>query len=70
MRILAFDENAAKCYGDIRSQLERQAQIIGPPDLLIAAHAISEQLIIVTNNDREFIWIENLTVENWAEDSL
>lgn len=70
MKILAFDENAAKCYGDIRYQLERQGQIIGPLDLLIAAHAISEQLIIVTNDDKEFRRIENLTVENWAEDSL
>jgi len=67
MRILAFDENAAKCYGDIRYQLERQGQIIGPLDLLIAAHAISEQLIMVTNNDKEFRRIQNLTVENWAE---
>jgi len=67
MRILAFDENAAKCYGDIRYQLERQGQIIGPLDLLIAAHAISEQLIMVTNNDKEFRRIQNLTVENRAE---
>ncbi len=67
MRILAFDENAARCYGDIRCQLEKQGQIIGPLDLLIAAHAISEQLIIVTNNDKEFKRIQNLAVENWAE---
>jgi len=66
MRILPFDENAARCYGDIRCQLEKQGQIIGPLDLLIAAHAMSEQLIIVTNNDKEFRRIQNLTVENWA----
>jgi len=65
--LLAFDENAARCYGDIRCQLEKQGQIIGPLDLLIAAHAISEQLIIVTNNDKEFKRIQNLAVENWAE---
>jgi len=67
MRILPFDENAARCYGDIRCQLEKQGQIIGPLDLLIAAHAMSEQLIIVTNNDKEFRRIQNLTVENWSE---
>ncbi len=67
MRILAFDENAAKYYGDIRYQLEKQGQLIGSLDLLIAAHAMSERLIIVTNNDKEFRRIQNLTVENWAE---
>jgi len=66
MKILAFDENAAKYYGDIRYLLEKQGQIIGPLDLLIAAHAISEQLIIVTNNDKEFRRIKNLKIENWA----
>ena len=67
MSILAFDENAAKCYGDIRYQLEKQGQIIGTLDLLIAAHAISEQLIIVTNNDKEFRRIHDLPVENWVK---
>ncbi len=67
MTILAFDENAAKRYGDIRYQLEKQGQIIGPLDLLIAAHAVSEHLIIVTNNDKEFKRIQDLRVENWAE---
>ena len=67
MRILAFDENAAKCYGDIRYQLEKKGQIIGSLDLLIVAHAISEKLIIVTNNDKEFRRIKNLTVENWVK---
>jgi len=66
MKILAFDENAAICYGDIRYQLEKQGQIIGPLDLLIAAHAVSEGLIMVTNNNKEFKRINNLTVENWA----
>ncbi len=67
MKVLAFDENAAKYYGDIRYQLEKQGQLIGSLDLLIAAHAMSERLIIVTNNDKEFRRIQNLTVENWAE---
>lgn len=66
MKILSFDENAAKYYGDIRYELERQGQIIGPLDLLIAAHAISEQLTLITNNDNEFKRIKSLSVENWA----
>ena len=65
--ILAYDEMAAKEYGDIRFHLEKEGQPIGPLDVLIAAHAISRNLILVTNNDKEFKRIKNLQVENWTE---
>ena len=65
-RILPYDEFAAKTYGTIRFQLEKQGHPIGPLDLLIAAHALSQKLILVTNNDKEFKRIKNLKVENWA----
>lgn len=65
-RILPYDEVAAKAYGTIRFQLEKQGQPIGPLDLLIAAHALSQKLILVTNNDKEFRRIKNLKVENWT----
>ena len=65
-RILPYDEFAAKTYGAIRFQLEKQGQPIGPLDLLIAAHALSQKLTLVTNNDKEFKRIKNLKVENWA----
>lgn len=64
--ILAYDEMAAKFYVDIRLQLEKNSQPIGPLDALIAAHTLSRDLVLVTNNDREFERIENLQVENWA----
>ncbi len=64
--ILAYDEMAAKAYGDIRFQLEKKGQPIGPLDVLIAAHALSKNLILVTNNDKEFKRIKNLQVENWT----
>ncbi len=64
--ILPYDENASKYYGLIRSELESQGNVIGPLDMLIAAHAISENLILVTNNEKEFQRIESLKVENWA----
>ena len=67
--ILAYDEKAAGAYGDIRFQLEKNGQPIGPLDLLIAAQAISLKLILVTNNDKEFGRIENLEVENWANNT-
>ena len=65
--ILPYDEIAAKTYGDIRFQLEKQGQPVGPLDLLIAAHARSLQLTLVTNNEKEFKRIQNLKVQNWAK---
>ena len=64
-QILPYDEHASKFYGEIRSHLENQGTIIGPLDLLIAAHALSQNLIIVTNNEKEFNRIPSLKVENW-----
>ena len=64
--ILPYDENASKYYGTIRSHLESQDNVIGPLDILIAAHAISENLTLVTNNEKEFQRIDSLKVENWA----
>ncbi len=67
LEILNYDGMAAKAYGDIRFQLEKSGQPIGPLDLLIAAHALSRNLILVTNNETEFRRIENLKVENWTK---
>ena len=67
LEILAYDDLAAEFYGDIRNQLEKSGQPIGPLDMLIAAHALSRDLILVTNNETEFKRIVNLKVENWAE---
>jgi len=65
--ILAFDDNAALEYGKIRWDLEQRGQTIGGMDLLIAAHALSNQCTLVTNNEREFMRIPGLNVENWAK---
>jgi tRNA(fMet)-specific endonuclease VapC len=64
--ILPYDENAAKFYGEIRAQLESQGRLIGPLDLLIAAHAMSNNLVLVTNNEKEFSRITSLKIENWV----
>lgn len=63
---LSYDSDAAAVYGNIRAQLENTGQIIGPLDLLIGAHALSQNLTIITNNIREFDRIDGLVVENWA----
>jgi len=64
--IISYSQSASKYYGEIRSQLESQGNVIGPLDLLIAAHALSENLILVTNNEKEFKRIKSLKVENWV----
>ena len=65
LQIVSYDTRAAQQYGFIRSYLEKQGQPIGPLDTLIAAHALSLDCIVVTNNANEFRRVPNLTVENW-----
>ncbi len=65
-QILPYDEDASKYYGEIRSQLESKGFIIGPLDLLIAAHALSQDLVLITNNEKEFKKIPLLKIENWV----
>lgn len=64
---LDFDLDAAAAYGRIRADLEALGQTIGPNDLLIAAQALSQGLILVTNNLREFRRVKGLRIENWRE---
>lgn len=68
IEVVAFDKDAAIHYGNIRSDLEKRGMIIGGNDLLIAAHAVSRNLVLVTNNTREFSRVSGLQIENWAAD--
>ena len=65
LNVVDYDAGAAMIYGDIRATLEKQGKTIGPLDMLIAATALSRQLILVTNNEKEFRRISKLKVENW-----
>lgn len=65
--ILPFSDKAASLYGNIRAKLEKEGQIIGAYDLLIGSHALSEKLVLVTNNTNEFNRIPNLQIENWVK---
>jgi tRNA(fMet)-specific endonuclease VapC len=67
LEIAAFDDSAAAAYGDIRATLETAGTSIGPLDTLIAGHALSLGVTIVTNNVREFSRVAGLRVENWME---
>ena len=66
LEVAPFDLAAALIYGDVRADLERRGQPIGPLDLQIAAHALSLNAILVTNNEPEYRKVAGLTMENWA----
>ena len=67
IEILPFDAAAASEYGALRTYLQGLGTPIGPLDMLIAAHAKSEHMTLVTNNVREFIRVPELVVENWVD---
>ena len=67
LSIMDFDLTATEQYGKIRVFLEQKGIPIGAYDLMIAAQALSQDVILVTNNVREFSRIPGLRLENWAE---
>ncbi|CAO3440458.1 type II toxin-antitoxin system tRNA(fMet)-specific endonuclease VapC [Azospirillum endophyticum] len=69
LEVLPFDEDAAGHYGEIRADLERRGTIIGPYDLMIAAHARSRGLIVVTGKLGEFRPVDGLRSEDWLGDA-
>ena len=64
--ILPFDDAAVWSYGNLRAELERKGTPIGALDTMIAAHALSQQSTLVTNNTREFARVPGLALENWV----
>ncbi len=67
MELLPYDHNAAIFYGEIRYKLEKTGQVIGPLDMLIATHALSNDIVLVTNNEKEFQRVAHLRIENWIQ---
>ena len=65
LKILEFDSISAMEYGNLRAKLWKKGMPIGPLDMLIASHAKSKGLIIVTNNVHEFERIDGLLIEDW-----
>jgi tRNA(fMet)-specific endonuclease VapC len=64
--IFPFDRHAAQAYGPVRAALERAGKKIGALDTLIAAHALSLGVTLVTHNIREFAWVKGLEVTDWT----
>jgi tRNA(fMet)-specific endonuclease VapC len=65
IEVLDFDLEAAAAYGRVRARLEEGGTPIGPNDMLIAAHAVSARLTVVTDNTAEFRRVKGLKVANW-----
>ncbi|MCB1659241.1 MAG: PIN domain-containing protein, partial [Pseudomonadales bacterium] len=66
-QVAYLDENVAIHYADIRYQLHKQGNMIGNNDLWLAAHARANDWIMVTNNEKEFVRVQGLKVENWTK---
>ncbi len=67
IEVLPLEEPADQAYAALRSSLEIRGVVIGPNDMLIAAHALSLDHTVVTANQREFTRVPGLRVENWLE---
>jgi tRNA(fMet)-specific endonuclease VapC len=64
--LLDYDLHAAEHTGQLRAELQKLGTPIGPYDQMIAGHARSLGLIVVTNNEREYERVSGLRIENWA----
>ena len=67
LEILSYGDEAAQQYGRLRALLEKQGTPIGSLDMLIAAHVLSINCILVTNNEKEFNRVPNLKIDNWVK---
>ena len=65
--ILPLEEPADHRYGELRAHLEKQGTPIGPNEMIIAAHALMLDCVVVTANEREFSRVPKLRVENWLQ---
>ncbi len=63
---LNYDEEDAIQYGKLKTILRRAGKVIGPIDMLLASQALSKELVMVTNNTREFIRIPDLEIQDWT----
>jgi tRNA(fMet)-specific endonuclease VapC len=67
IEVLPFEQPADEHYGNLRNALEKAGELIGPNDVLIAAHALALDAVVVTANLREFSRVPGLKVENWLD---
>lgn len=70
IQVIELDEKVADHYAHIRKDLSVKGQIIGNNDLWLAAHARANNWVMVTNNEKEFLRVAELKIENWVTKSL
>ena len=66
LTVINYNKEDSISYGKLRAKLEQKGKLIGAMDMLIAAQVLNRDLILVTNNEREFKKVEGLSVENWV----
>ncbi len=66
IQVVELDETVAEHYAQIRQDLSAKGKIIGSNDLWLAAHARANDWVMVTNNEKEFVRVDGLRVENWV----
>ncbi|TLD93465.1 type II toxin-antitoxin system VapC family toxin [Helicobacter magdeburgensis] len=67
LEVVNFGNKEASVYASVRADLERKKSLIGSMDMLIAATAIANNLVLITNNTKEFERVQNLNIENWIK---
>jgi tRNA(fMet)-specific endonuclease VapC len=67
LSIIDWNKKAAEHYGNIRAILQADGNIIGAMDMMIAAHARSRKMVLVTNNEKHFKRVPKLQIENWTK---
>lgn len=65
--VIDFKEQSAEIYGLLRAKLETDGNLIGSMDLLIASIALANNLVLLTNNEKEFKRVPKLKIENWIK---
>ncbi|HMV45760.1 MAG TPA: type II toxin-antitoxin system VapC family toxin [Leptospiraceae bacterium] len=65
LNVLPLETSDSMIAGALKNRLEKKGELIGPYDLLIASQAISRDLVLVTNNEKEFKRIKEIKIENW-----
>ena len=68
--VVELDETVAEHYAQIRKDLTLKGQIIGNNDLWLAAHARANDWVMVTNNEKEFLRVDQLKIENWVTKAI
>lgn len=67
LSVLPYDDEASRQYGRLRVYLEQEGKSIGAMDTMIAAHALSLELTVVSNNTKEFSRVPGIRLEDWSE---